>query len=330
MRKAEYLELLNNNPTKTLPMFIYPLARTLGMNPYEVTSNWEKQVEVIKLINDLFDFGFAFTVMDLTLEAEAFGCELKYDMINLPILGSKVIESVSEAKDFIIPSFQFGRIGENLKAIKNVKPILEDKPLIASIIGPFTLASILLGIEETKEYIQYNTEIVFETLVKVSMFLKRYALALIEAGADGIFIVEPMVDKLSSIENDQFSVAFINDILTVLDDEVFTIYHNCGDTSNKLESIKSINCDMYHFGEVTDLDSVFNTFLEDKFIMGNLSPIDIFNNGSRFKLERATSKLLKRYKDKKNFIISTGCDLPATVEYSKINSYLTVLEKFKK
>lgn len=328
MIKAKYLEYLRKNPQKTLPIFTYPVASSLGINPYDLTVDPIKHAKVVKYIDVLSDFGFATGLMDLSIEAEAFGCPLDIDGINLPGIGPKIIESLNEAKILNIPEIKRFRTRVYIDSIRNIKTLVKDKPVLATVISPFTLAGILLGFDEINEHLKNNHEIIYPIIEKASLFLKSYYKELLDAGADGLFICDSISGILDHSNFDQFSTIFLNQIVDEFDEEKYIVYHNCGDVMNTIENIKNIHADIFHFGDCNDIEMILKTFPKNKLVMGNISPIDIFKKKNHRKVERATHSLLKKCSEYDNFLISPGCDLPSDIPFEKVVSYLKAIEKF--
>ncbi|MBI9009167.1 MAG: hypothetical protein JEZ05_03975 [Tenericutes bacterium] len=328
MSKANYLDYLRSNKFRTLPIFTYPFASSLGINPYDLTVNALKHAQVVKYIDGISDFGFAVGLMDLSLEAEGFGVSLGNDGMNLPAIGPGIIKTVADAHKLTIPNVDHYRTKMYIDAMRNIKTVVHDKPLLATVISPFSLAGILLGSYETVEHIKDNHEIIYTTLEKATTYLREYYRRLLEAGVDGFLICDSMTGILNHSNFDQFSTIFINRLTDEFDEEIYVVYHNCGDVSDTIENIKNIHADIFHFGDCNDLDSILKTFPKNKLVMGNISPIKVFNKKSRKGVERATHSLLKKHATCNNFLISPGCDLPSTIPYGKVVAYLKAVDKF--
>jgi len=328
MNKADYLEFLKRNKHLTLPIFTNPYSSALGINPYDLTTDASKHAEVLRYIDNVYDFGFVTGLMDLSLEVEGFGTPLSKDGINLPLIGQKIINSTSDAFSLNIPVIEHFRTGVYVNAMRIIKSSGVNKPVLANVISPFTMAALLLGTKEIIEYTTSNPEIVYTTLEKVSIYLRAYYRMLLEAGADGLFICDPMAGFLSHSTFDQFSTIFLNDILDELDEETYIVYHNCANVSEVIEGIKNIHADIFHFGDANDLEAILKTFPKNKLVMGNISPINVFRKKGRRKVEKVTSNLLKKLKNNNNFIISPGCDLPIDIKPEKIISYLKAIDQF--
>jgi len=119
--------------------------------------------------------------------------------------------------------------------------MIEDRPVLAGVIGPFSLAGRLMDVTEAMIYYYEEPEMVALLLDKVTEFLISYCKAYKEAGANGIVIAEPLAGMLSPALSEEFSAPYVKRIIdAVQDDEFIVIYHNCGDaTIQMIDSILS-------------------------------------------------------------------------------------------
>ena len=80
------LDWVRNLPKigKTLPLLSFPSVALTGETVYTVTHDAKKQAEGVKAIADALDLAAAVTMMDLSVEAEAFGAELSVSDDEVP------------------------------------------------------------------------------------------------------------------------------------------------------------------------------------------------------------------------------------------------------
>ena len=64
---------------KPLPILSFPSAKLLGVTVYQLTHDAKTQASGIIRVASETDSAAAVTMMDLSVEAEAFGCEIKAD-----------------------------------------------------------------------------------------------------------------------------------------------------------------------------------------------------------------------------------------------------------
>lgn len=326
MNKYEYLERMKQNRAQTLPLFTYPVAKHLSIPVDVFLKDSNKQIEVMRFIELNYPTAFCLTPMDLTLEAEHFGVDLNYYPNQLPVIGNPVLTCLLDIDKLTIPTLDHGRILETFKTIKHVT---SDKPVIASITGPLTLATLLLGFERMFEYIAIYPRKIDLLLQKVTKFIKLYVKELKRAGAQGFMMSEPLSTELSFLQAKVLSTKYINEIIQEVSDEnFFIIYHNCGNVLNVKESIKSIPADIYHFGNLVDIEEMIRYLTNDKIVMGNIDPVAVIQRGDPTLIFDKTEQLLYQLNAYPNYIISTGCDLPLHTKISNLKVYCETIKKF--
>ena len=77
--------------------------------------------------------------------------------------------------------------------------LITDRPVLAGIIGPYSLAGRLLDMTEIMILCYEEPEMVESVLEKATEFLIEYAKAFKEAGANGVCMAEPAAGLLSPI-----------------------------------------------------------------------------------------------------------------------------------
>ena len=68
----------------------------------------------------------------------------------------------------------------------------------------------------------------------------------------------------------------------------------------------------------------------DRLVMGNLDPVGLFKQSSSEEVYAATMDLLQQTKSWKNFILSTGCDVPPHIPAENIKSFYQALSDFNR
>jgi uroporphyrinogen decarboxylase len=217
-----------------------------------------------------------------------------------------------------------------IKAIENAAKEIKDRPVFAGVIGPFSLAGRLMDMSEIMANCYDEPDFVNKTLEKTAEFIANYVLAFKEAGANGVIIAEPAAGLLSPGLVEEFSSRYIKKIADrVKDDEFLFIYHNCGpNTPLMLPSLLGIGADAYHFGDAVNIAQVLEGMPDDILVMGNVSPSVQFRNGTPESIYAATTEILRECSKHKNFIISSGCDIPPVSPWDNIDSFFKAVKDF--
>lgn len=308
---------------KPMPILSFPSSQLLGVSVYELTHSAELQSGGMKAVADRTDAAAAVSMMDLSVEAEAFGCQIMAAENEIPTVIGALITCEEEAEALEIPEIGAARTGIYIEAAKNAKAMITDRPVLAGIIGPFSLAGRLMDVSEALANCIAEPDTVHIALKKTTAFLIEYAKAYKVAGVDGIVMAEPLSGLLSPELEAEFSAPYVRDIISAVQDEEFAvIYHNCGpNTPHMTESIAGSGAWAYHFGDAVDLSVLLEKMPGDKPICGNISPSAEFLNGTPESIYRATSGLLAKCGGYKNFVLSSGCDIPPEASWDNIGAF---------
>ena len=322
-------EFMKNLPTlhKAMPILSFPSASLIGRSVYELTHDAAVQAEGIIRVAKEVDSAAAVTMMDLSLEAEAFGAEVLASEDEVPtvvgVLLSAEEDGVEGAEALPVPTVGEGRTKVFLEAAVLAKKEITDRPLFAGMIGPFSLAGRLMDVSEALMNCLCEEEFVHAVMKKTTAFLIQYAKAYKEAGLDGIVMAEPLSGLLSPDSEAEFSGAYVKEIVdAVQDDDFVVIYHNCGpNTPMMVDSLVANGAAAYHFGDAVDLVSLLDKMPSDIPVCGNISPSAEFLNGTPESMYDATRALIERCKGYPNFVLSSGCDIPPAAPWENIRAF---------
>jgi uroporphyrinogen decarboxylase len=269
------------------------------------------------------DAAASVSLMDLSVEAEAFGAEIRFSDDEVPAVVGAMIEDEKDIEKLEVPKVGTARTGICIDAIKKATALINDRPVFAGIIGPYSLAARLMDMQELM-MLGYDDEDAVHTLVdKCAQFLINYAKAFKEAGADGIIMAEPVSGLLSPTLESEFSSPYVKKIIDAVQDDGFAvIYHNCGASAEFMtESIAKIGATAYHFGDALNMKLMVENMPADTVVMGNVSPSAEFVGGTPDSITAAVKRLYSECGDKPNFLLSSGCDIPPFASWENIDAF---------
>ena len=99
----------------------FPGVQIIGHTVEEMTKSGELQAQCMKAIADRFDTGAAVSLMDLSVEAEAFGSTVVFSPDDVPTIVGALVHDEDEANNLQVPEVGAGRTGECVDGIK--KPV---------------------------------------------------------------------------------------------------------------------------------------------------------------------------------------------------------------
>ena len=324
-------ELLEADVKKAMPVLSFPSISLMGISVVDLISDSEKQAIGMKLIADKCDTAASVSMMDLSVEAEAFGAQIKVSGDEVPTVIGKLIEDEDDAKALKVPEVGAGRTGLYIEAIGKATKLIVDRPVFAGAIGPFSLAGRLMDMTDIMINCQVEPDMVHETLRKTTQFIIEYIKAYKAIGANGVVLAEPAAGLLSPKLIAEFSSKYVKEIVeAVQDDNFILVYHNCGNTIPLIDSILSVGAAAYHFGNAIKMSEMMKLIPSDTIAFGNVDPASQFRNGTPESIREATLNIMKDCCQHKNFVISSGCDVPPLSSWDNINAFFGAVKEFYK
>ncbi len=322
-------DLISSDTRVALPIMTHPGIEMIGKQVYDAVTDGRVHFEAIKAVNEAYPLSVAATViMDLTVEAEAFGCEISFPKNEVPSVVGRLVSDYASVEALQVPDVTAGRVPQyllaNKLAVENI-----DKPVLAGAIGPFSLAGRLFDMTEIMMACYVEPDTIQLLLRKCTDFIKKYILELKKVGANGVVLAEPAAGLLSNEDCERFSSVYIKEIVDAVQDENFlVVLHNCGNTGHCTPAMVMTGAWALHFGNKIDMVKALEDSPADVAVMGNLDPVALFKMATPEEMSAATTELLERTKNYKNFVLSSGCDTPPEVPEANIKAFYDALVAF--
>lgn len=331
MNMQQWAEGLLQSDTRTaIPIMTHPGIEFTGKKVIDAVTNGQDQFEAIVAVNSQFPESAAATIiMDLTVEAEAFGCSIHFADDEVPTITGRIVSTPETIAALAVPELTCGRIGEYLKATRLAAQSITDKPVFAGCIGPFSLAGRLYDMTEIMTAAFLEPEAILALVDKATQFLIRYASEMKKTGASGIIIAEPAAGLLSADMCQTFSSDFVKRMVDAVQDDTFmVILHNCGNTGQVTTEMVNTGARGLHFGNKIDMVRVCREVPPHILVMGNLDPVNDFKMASAEQMKARTIDLLEKTADFSHFVLSSGCDTPPHVPLANIDAFYEALRVF--
>lgn len=328
--KAWRQALLEAPHKKPMPVLSFPAVQLMGITVKDLISSSDHQAKAMALIARHTDASASVSLMDLSVEAEAFGATIRVSDDEVPTVTGMLVHDEDEAAALAVPQVGAARTGLYVEAIRKACDLITDRPVLAGMIGPYSLAARLRDVSEIMMDSYDDPDMVHVLLQKSTEFLISYAKAYKEAGANGVVIAEPVAGLLSPDLAAEFSAPYVKKIVDAVQDDSFLIvYHNCGGAVvAQLPSILSIGAAAYHFGNAIDMLDVLQKVPDDTICMGNIDPAGEFRGGTPDSMREATLSLLKKCSGYKNFVLSSGCDIPPLSKWENIDAFFAAAQEY--
>ncbi len=321
--------IIANPKTVAIPIMTHPGIELIGKTVKDAVTDGQVHYEAIKILNDKYPSAAATVIMDLTVEAEAFGAEIVFPENEVPAVTGRLLADDAAIDALQIPDLNKGRVQEYLKANKLSAENINDRPVLGGCIGPYSLAGRLFDMSEMMMLPYINPDAAKKLLEKCNKFIMEYCRALKATGVNGVVIAEPAAGLMSNEDCEQYSSVYVKQIVDELQDDSFAIIlHNCGNTGHCTPAMVYTGSMGYHFGNKIDMKEAAKEVPADALAMGNLDPVSVFKMSSAKKVRQETLDLLEKMKDFPNFVLSSGCDTPPESPLANVDAFYEALNEY--
>lgn len=319
-------DIIARNDVVAIPVMTHPGIELTGDTVLKAVTDGNAHCKAIVALAKKYPTAAATVIMDLTVEAEAFGAEISFTENEVPAVIGHLLNSPEDIKALQVPSLRSGRVPQYLKANLLAGRAITDRPVIGGCIGPFSLAGRLYDMSEIMMLIYQDPEAAHTLLRKCTEFILRYCLAIKETGVNGVMMAEPAAGLMSNDDCKRFSSDYVKYIVDNVQDDYFSvILHNCGNTGHCTEAMVATGAAAYHFGNKCDMAEVSRCVPSNCLSMGNLDPVSVFKDSTPEKMRSATAELLEKMKSFPNFVLSSGCDTPPHTPMENIDAFFDEL-----
>lgn len=324
-------DVIRQKNVLAVPIMTHPGIEMNGQTVRRAVSDGRVHYEAVMALTERYPSAAACTIMDLTTEAEAFGADIAFSDDAVPAVSGRLLPDVESIRQLQVPSLSAGRIPQYLKANLLAAKEIQDRPLFAGCIGPFSLAGRLYDMSDIMVLIYEHPEVAHELLGKCTDFIEKYCMALKETGANGVMMAEPAAGLMSNDDCSTFSSQYVKRIVDrVQDDSFIVILHNCGNTGHCTKAMVSTGAAAYHFGNKCRMEEVIRDVPPTALAMGNIDPVSVFKDGMPFQMRQTVTDLLEKMRPYPNFVLSSGCDTPPHTSAANISAFFEALNDFNR
>lgn len=326
--KNRLLAWVQDSPgLRVIPLMGYPGIQITHSSVKQNLFNWGCQIYTLLQLAKRFRPDAVFTFMDLSLEANALGLPVKYPPHERPSVEYAMVKKEEDLLQFmsldILKDTRTEAIIQTTKLLK-----LSSEIWVGNyIIGPFTLAGLMMGVEGSALSTLTDPQLMHAVLDFCTRVINRYARVLEMAGADMIGILEPTAKLISPNAFREFSVPYIRRIKESL--SVPLILHICGDATPHLSYMVETGVEGLSLDAPVCFPEVVKLIPEDVCLVGNVDPVKVLAHGSPEEVRQSVRKLVESMKEYDNFILSTGCDLPPETPLENIEAFMQAGRKIR-
>jgi MtaA/CmuA family methyltransferase len=255
------------------------LMEAVGASFPEVHHNPKQMVKLGSAAFSICDLESVKVPFDLTVEAGALGAEVDFGTFKtLPKVKAPPFvdpESVKIEDKFT----ENGRVRVILEAIQLCRKEYDGRvPIISSILGPFTLSTMLYGLERLFIWMVEKEEVYATALKKATKMCILYAREQFKAGSQVVQIADPCSssDLISSEHYGKFVAPYHTELCCSLDSP--TVIHICGNITGHLRYIAETGASGISFDYKTNIKEARDR-LKGKIAMIGYVPTSLLRDG---------------------------------------------------
>ncbi len=305
-----------------MPVATFPGTVLTGMTVRDIVGNAAKQTETQIAFQRRFGTRVLMSCMDLSVEAEAFGASVAFSDTEVPTVTGRLVPDERAASALPVPGIGAGRTRVYIDTVARLARSGSGLPVLAGMIGPFSLAGRLFGVSESLLATASEPEAIETLIEKATSFLSAYAAAFKAAGATGIIIAEPSAGLLSPRALAEYSSPFVKRIIESVEGKGFeVILHNCAAKSLHLAAVRESGARIFHFGAPMDIPEALKVLPPGTIVCGNLDPAAVFVRSKPDVVAKLTRDLIASTGGNRNFVVSSGCDVPAATPHENLDAF---------
>jgi len=332
------MAVLNGQKPDRIPVF--PLVREwcvrqAGFKAYEAILDADKYAYSQYLCAREFVYDMVRDLGGIHCESEAMGSRLKFPEDAFP----SVVEFVIQDYKKDLPKLKIpdpkkdGRMPVVLEGIHRLRERCGGEiPILGYIQAPFRHASMLRGPGKILIDVYKSSQSVRDLLELCVSTQITWGTALIQAGADVLFISDPMSssDMISPRIWMTFAQPYTTKVVSVLKKlGAKIIMHICGDTTDRLESMATTGVDGLSLDSKVNMSEARNILGDNICLMGNLDPTNLLVLGTPERVEKESLHLMASVAGMKgNYILSSGCTVPINTPSENIRAMVSATKKF--
>lgn len=311
-----------------MPVLTFPGAALTRTTVRGMVTDPDAQVAAELALHERFATPFVMSAMDLSVEAEEFGATIQMDDWEIPTVTGRFVTDLASIAQLPVPALGRKRTAVYLNTVEKLRASGTGAIVLGGMIGPFSLAGRLFGVSEALAETAGDPAMMHTLIAKATTYLTAYAQAFKRAGAHALIMAEPTAGLMSPASTGEFSSPYVKQIREAVEDDNFqVILHNCGARIGHLQASLASGAKILHFGQPMDIVAALGQVPEDTILCGNLDPSAVFVGSTAGEVAAKTAALLAATASHKNFVISSGCDVPAAAPLDNLEAFFRTVAR---
>lgn len=284
----------------------------IGKDATEFLNSTDAIVEGLKIAKDKYKADGIPVAFDLQLEAEILGCRLAWAKETPPSVASHPLGEDYDVDSLPEFSVDKGRLPVVLEAVRRLsKEFNNETALYGVLTGPLTLALHLRGDDVLLDMYDEEEDALdlFDYCTDIAI---KVAEAYIDAGADVIAVVDPMVSQIGPDHfKDHIAPRLDRIFEAVRAKKAYSSLFVCGNATRNIEAMCDTKCDNISIDENVDM-AMLSKCAREKGISygGNMQLTTVLLLGDESDTQRDVLRCFDLSGRDEGFILAPGCDLP--------------------
>ncbi|MFO7836487.1 MAG: uroporphyrinogen decarboxylase family protein [Candidatus Thorarchaeota archaeon] len=325
---------IENRPPDRVP--VIPLvglvsSRLSNYSLRELVHDADKQIKSQLAMLKEFRYDGVIDCMDLTVEAEMLGAGVEFKDKGFPYVKRHPFDNSEDIKDLAFHDIHDSRLGVFIDTIRGLAQAVGESHLVSSyVIGPFTLAGHLLGINDLMELTIDNPESAKDLVCHCGRILTPYIEAQIEAGSHNVIVLEPTASTsiISPRFFEMYALSELQKINSLIHEKgAWGTLHICGHTTPILELMVRTGADALSLDSAVSLNIARQRISKEATIMGNVDTSTMLTGTPDEVAKESRQCIQDANGPEGGFILSTGCDMPIETPLENLRAHVnTALE----
>ncbi len=301
-----------------------------GYSMYDVYRDPLKQLEIAGILEARVPMDFSYVLDYGVVFVEALGMKLKRPLFDFPSTYDPEVLTIEDVRRLEPPDpQQSGLMAPYLEAIERIAEQF-DKPEMVALVGPFTLAGELAGVEHLARSVIRQPDYVQELIEFCTTIIVDFTVEAMARGGGIIQISEPTASIISPKAFRQFVTPYLKRIFDrIHQNNIWSTLHICGKTNIYLDEMVKTGAQVLSLDQVMNLAEVAMVVPEHIVITGNVDPVETLLMGNVDSVKEATRQLLESMQAVEMFMPSFGCDCIMATPEENILAYIDTVKKFR-
>jgi len=269
----------------------------------------------------------------------SFGCSLDMSKVGR----SMEVANFIDDPDDDIPLLDKSKIKSQLESNELVQQMMNQTRCLKALVGdekyitcpmpsPFTAANIMAGTENFMILMADESPLINDLLDYSVECCATFMKMLCDSGCDIILICDPNAsgDMISQTMYEELVLPVLNSYIDKLDGcYKYLCMHICGNTKDRLQTIKDLRLDGFSIDSVVDAKEALDVIGENVAVMGNINPASSMLLGTPEKVYNESMENMKKIGAVGRYILMPGCDTPAKSPMENILALTKAAEDYK-